>query len=279
MTTPGLSIVTTCKGRLSHLRETLPRLAASNAAEVIVVDYDCPDGTHRWVMGNHPNVIAVHVEDRPRFNISDARNIGLRRASQDFVLFIDADILLETQDISGIVNWADGSFWRNAPIKSSDRSEKQLAGTCLVPRAVLAEIGAYDEAYVGYGGEDIDLYERLKAHGLKERHFGEDAFSSIPHDNAMRTSNFALKDISQTLASNRIYMLLKRALKARRIELGVEERTALYHQIFERSYPPLARQVIDVTPEMRVEFRTIRRRLFAGKPSLFDIRIHHISRP
>ena len=37
--------------------------------------------------------------------------------------------------------------------------------------------------------------------------------------------------------------------------------------------------VIDVTPEMRVEFRTIRRRLFAGKPTLFDIRIHLIARP
>ena len=42
---PTFSIVTTCKGRLEHLQRSLPSFAAQSGAEVVVVDYDCPDGT------------------------------------------------------------------------------------------------------------------------------------------------------------------------------------------------------------------------------------------
>jgi hypothetical protein len=42
---PRLSIVTTCKGRLHHLRRSLPGFLAQPDTQVIVVDYDCPEDT------------------------------------------------------------------------------------------------------------------------------------------------------------------------------------------------------------------------------------------
>ncbi len=42
---PKFSIITTCKGRLEHLKQTLPAMLAQKDSEVIVVDYSCPHGT------------------------------------------------------------------------------------------------------------------------------------------------------------------------------------------------------------------------------------------
>jgi len=44
---PKFSIVTTCKGRLGNLQQSLPTFVAQAAAEVVVVDYDCPESTGR----------------------------------------------------------------------------------------------------------------------------------------------------------------------------------------------------------------------------------------
>ena len=64
---PLLSIVTTCKGRLHHLRRSLPRFLAQPNTEVIVVDYDCPDGTSDVVAREFPAARVVAVKDRPHF--------------------------------------------------------------------------------------------------------------------------------------------------------------------------------------------------------------------
>jgi hypothetical protein len=45
--TPKFSIVTTWKGRLRDLQQSLPTFVSQAAAEVVVVDYDCPEGTGR----------------------------------------------------------------------------------------------------------------------------------------------------------------------------------------------------------------------------------------
>ena len=56
MAAPRLSIVTCCKGRLEFLKRALPTFVAQSDSEVIVVDYDCPDGTKDWVAAHFPDV-------------------------------------------------------------------------------------------------------------------------------------------------------------------------------------------------------------------------------
>ena len=46
---PALVFVTTCKSRLHHLKETLPRMAAEAGAQCVVVDYGSPDGAGDWI--------------------------------------------------------------------------------------------------------------------------------------------------------------------------------------------------------------------------------------
>src|SRR5665648_31901 len=91
---PTFSLVTTCKDRLDHLKQSLPSMISQGFHEVIVVDYDCPQGTSRWISANLPSVIVVEVENEPLFNISKARNVGAARSSGDVLCFVDADVVL-----------------------------------------------------------------------------------------------------------------------------------------------------------------------------------------
>ena len=69
-----IACVITCKGRLHHLKQTLPLIVAMGTSEVIVVDYGCPDGTGDWVEANFPGVTVVRVDDDPGFSPARSRN-------------------------------------------------------------------------------------------------------------------------------------------------------------------------------------------------------------
>ena len=88
----ALTAITTCKGRLAHLKETLPTLCAAAGLDVVLVDYDCPEGAGAWAEAAHPDVRVVKVRDRPLFNLSEARNLGAAAADTDWLVFLDADV-------------------------------------------------------------------------------------------------------------------------------------------------------------------------------------------
>ena len=58
---PTFSLIVTCKGRLMHLRQTLPLFCALPDTEVILVDYGCPDGSGVWAAANFPAARVVRV--------------------------------------------------------------------------------------------------------------------------------------------------------------------------------------------------------------------------
>lgn len=152
------SIITTCKGRLHNLKVTLPRFLEQPDSEVIVVDYDCPDGTSGFVKKTYPAAQVVSVFDQPRFNVSHARNLGSMKATGDFLVFLDADIVIARNFISSIDRQMDkGMFAAFAP-----SAQNSLRGSCVVERKSFERIGGYDELLGGYEGEDLELYMRLR---------------------------------------------------------------------------------------------------------------------
>ena len=86
-----ITFVTTCRGRLRHLRETLPTFVRQPDAAVVVVDYSCPEACGDWVEANFPHVEVVRSPDSPRFELSRARNLGAARVRSPWICFIDAD--------------------------------------------------------------------------------------------------------------------------------------------------------------------------------------------
>ncbi len=95
------SIITTCKGRLEHLKKSLPTMVAQSANEVIVVDYSCPQGTGKFVSATFPSVRLVSVPGQEHFSNWKARNAGAAVATSNVLIFVDADTLMA----EGAIEW------------------------------------------------------------------------------------------------------------------------------------------------------------------------------
>jgi hypothetical protein len=72
----AVAFITTSKGWLHHIRQTLPLIVAQSPAEIVVVDYACPEQTGDWVEARYGSVKVLRVSDDPGFCVSRARNIG-----------------------------------------------------------------------------------------------------------------------------------------------------------------------------------------------------------
>ena len=206
---PRLSIITTCKGRLHHLRRSLPRFLAQPDCEVIVVDYDCPDGTAAVVAREFSAAHVVAVKDRPHFDISEARNLGAAAATGEWLAFIDADIVIAPNFHARLApQLQPGTFYRFPP-----RRDSSLWGSCVMRREDFLAAGRYDEVMQGYGGDDQDMYFRLDLAGLKVQALGFDLVAEvIEHDTADRIRFGRLPSMLHHQRQNGAYLIVKTTL-------------------------------------------------------------------
>jgi glycosyltransferase involved in cell wall biosynthesis len=207
---PTVAFITTCKGRLHHLKQTLPQMLAEAPDEMIVVDYDCPDGAGAWVEAEYPQAKVVRAAHKPRFNLCDARNHGAAVAESDWLFFVDADIRLTQGMLAKLRKLlAPGGFYmpewsRGMPI--------DIWGSCVAPRETYTELGGYDEVLEGWGADDEDFYHRMQYRGLERRHYPSDWVSPIEHDDAERVVVSATNDRFENEAVNACYAMAKREL-------------------------------------------------------------------
>lgn len=222
----SVTAIVVSKGRLHHLRQTLPHLVGLSLDEIILVDADCPDGSGGWVQENFSSIKVVRHRGGDTFNLSASRNTGAAAASSNWLFFVDADIQVDWD----LRNWAltnvrRGSFYLAGPEQAEEPTG--TVGTVLLERAAFEEIGGYDEVIVGYGGEDDDLYNRLRINGFTPRHFPEKYISAIRHGNEERTKFYPSRDLDRQRTENAAYAQLKSivmsALEARK-ELSLEQR-------------------------------------------------------
>lgn len=201
---PAVSFITTCKGRLAHLQETLPRMVAQSGAEIIVVDYGCPQGTAAWVRANHPAVKVVQIMDDPVFWKARAANLGAAEASGRFLCFIDADMKLKGDLGAWITHNAnEKSFYLPHPLKTT------AAGTCVIPAKSFARVRGYDEAFRGWGGEDYELYDRLAYFGYRVEGYPSDLVEPIEHGDDQRSFPQGVNSLPTALRIALLYRTVK----------------------------------------------------------------------
>lgn len=223
-----IAFIVTCKGRLHHLRQSLPLLARQPGAECVVVDYDCPDQTHLWVAEHLPAVRVVHVRDAPLFSASRARNLGARAATAPWLCFIDADILIADEFAATLAPLLrEGSYYRPQPVAW------EQWGMHLCARADFERIGGYDEVLAGWGSEDNDIYLRLERLGRRPAPFPGRLISSLPHGDEERTRFHEVRDRWVNQRINAIYLQVKYDL-VRQLgpaALGQEMRQTIYAEV------------------------------------------------
>ncbi len=201
-----LTIVTTCKGRLSYLKQSLPTMIGTGLP-VVVVDYDCPDGTRHYVEEHFAGVKVVAIEGKDNFNLAQARNLGAAEVTTDFIGFFDCDVLIgETflDELRGIA-LAEDSFYV--------AGNCDLHGQCIVAKSAFDEVGGYDEAIAGWGGEDGDFYYRLQAIGCLRQALAPGVVSTLGHTDHERIKYTGGGDLLQSHRQNVAYAMMRRDIE------------------------------------------------------------------
>lgn len=223
---PTLSIITTCKGRLRYLRQTLPAMVTQPGVECIVVDYDCPDQSGDWVASTFPQVKVVRVSGDTLFNQCRAKNIGAVAATSPLFCFVDADIKLAPEFAMWMSeNCIDKTYYRAHPVTMD------TWGTFACTQEDFWQIGGFDEVYSGYGASPEDLFLRLHNSGSAERSFPARLISSIPNSETERTAYYSTSNRWWQHRINSLYLIAKHDLmKLLGEDLPVKQRQSLHKQ-------------------------------------------------
>lgn len=196
------AIVVTCKGRLHHLRQTLPSMLAQTYArfEIVVVDYGCPDGTADWIESlADSRVRAVRVENNTdEFCVSRARNIGIRAARAEWCISCDADVSMPPDYLSRMMRNARRNNWELCCVAT----DGNINGQCLVSKQAWETVRGYDEEFRGCCYEDVDFYSRIERAGIAWGKLEDCGLSLIQHADDESTRFHAESDKVKSTAEN-----------------------------------------------------------------------------
>lgn len=231
---PSISLCVACKGRLHHLRETLPRNLLDNAdypnLEFVVLDYNSTDGLQEWIEREMAGPIR---EGRVRyfrtshpqyFDISHAKNMVLRLAEGEIIGIVDADNFTGKGYAYYLADHAApdvclvGCRIENDQFQPVD--DEGCVGRFALHRDAFYELGGMNEELVGWGYEDIDFYSRLIHRGYRCRSIAHQHATCIPHTDAERSKELEFPDTGRGVSDPRGTCFKNSELSKANLEAG-----------------------------------------------------------
>ena len=197
-----VSFCITCKGRLEHLKQTLPLNLKNNEdypnTEFVILNYDSPDGLEEWVKENFQAEIAsgkiryARYTPAEHFRMSHAKNMAHRLATGDILCNLDAD------NVTGknYAGWLNETFSRHPdsyispmnhamqrllkPIRG-EPSSPGLNGRIAIMKRNFYKINGYDEIrFDGYARQDTNMaMQAAHLHCLKHVLIPEEMQGSV----------------------------------------------------------------------------------------------------
>lgn len=191
------SVVIPTYNRLPILQKCLSaledqRLSASDIQgyEVVVVDDGSTDGTLAWLEEEREHLPHVRWFEQEHQGPAAARNLGVKQAQGDTIIFIDSDLVVTESFLSchaqalregeeklgsdrlftygAVINTCNFDEPTAEPYKLTDFSAAYFAtGNVAIARHWLEKAGLFDTQFQLYGWEDLELGVRLKNLGLK----------------------------------------------------------------------------------------------------------------
>lgn len=176
-----VTIMMSAKGKLQEL--TIPCIKGIHATvkvpyELMGIDDGSRDGTYEYMQRNCHKAIRLNG-----VGVGTTRNVGLRYAAGDHIMFLDNDIVLDRPGwLGAMVAQFDKSnvgvigpllsnetWWRSKFPRSADGlvDVSAVAGACfLFPRSTFDRLGMLDPRF-SRRGEDTDYCFRAKLAGLR----------------------------------------------------------------------------------------------------------------
>ncbi len=188
-----LSFCIVCRNRLEHLQQTLiTNLKENNRkyVEFVLLDYNSDDGLGYWVKENLMHYLSTGILVYYRnssayfFHRTHSRNMAIRLSTGKIVCNLDADNYLGEGNADYILNL----FHQNENIfVTSDYSKRDIVGRVYMYKNDFVKVNGYNEAFEGYGFEDVELYHRLQKSNLNQIYLSHPYFfRAISHSNGMR---------------------------------------------------------------------------------------------
>jgi glycosyltransferase involved in cell wall biosynthesis len=158
--------------------------------EIVLVDDGSTDGTLDWLAERAEEFPHVRCFAQSHQGPAAARNLGVKQAKGDTIVFIDSDLVVtekflqahaealeKARKLSGndriftygwVINTCNFDNPTAEPYKLTDFSAAYFAtGNVAIARKWLEEAGLFDTRFQLYGWEDLELGIRLKKLGLK----------------------------------------------------------------------------------------------------------------
>ena len=176
-----VSVIITTYNRRSYLKAAVGSVLAQDYQdkEVIVVDDGSSDGSAEELTG-----LPVHYVWKENGGISSARNLGISRASGDFVAFLDVDDLWKKHKLStqmrlmreqaSLLSYTDEVWIRNGKRLNQGDKHRKYSGliyqrclplciispsSAVIARQIFDAVGLFDESLPVC--EDYDMWLRI----------------------------------------------------------------------------------------------------------------------
>ncbi|MGB5634823.1 MAG: glycosyltransferase family 2 protein [Waterburya sp.] len=192
-----ISIVVPTYNRLPILQKSIAALEKQiltddkiSGYEIVIVDDGSTDQTLAWLRENQANLPHVKLFEQDHQGAAAARNLGVKNAVGDTIVFIDSDLVVTEsflqahgdalvkaeQDLrsdrlftyGAVINTNNFDDPTSEPYKITDFSAAYFAtGNVAIARKWLLEAGLFDTGFQLYGWEDLELGVRLKKLDLK----------------------------------------------------------------------------------------------------------------
>lgn len=220
---PLVSVVTPCFNAAPFVGETIEAVLAQSypRIELIVVDDASTDGSWEVIRSFGDRIRAVRLEENR--HVCHARNQGVARSRGEYLMFLDADDLIEPDTIEALVAAAresPGSIaicdWRRLapvdggwapapadvalPAAGADPLRAWLEGhwvpTCSIlwPRPVYERTGGWDESLTYADDTDIMLRTLVAGTGFAHARGGRSYYRSHRPSHVSHSQNYGTED-------------------------------------------------------------------------------------